>query len=253
MAGQPTRSRNGSGGSNVRASMRILDHQRPIFGRTIRELVLIAMGTAFTAYAAALGDRLEYVAVYAFATIVFALRFYPARAFAVGTCIAALVQSAAGGWSLLGTAHVSRFEDWTLYIPVPFLALTVSKDLVERFDRAPSRFNLWGNLPHADALRLRVCLYAMASLAAVFVLRYDGNRLWTIGAMVSLWLSIALLALGRAFVLLVAPLIAAASATVWTLDHRSETALDLAVPITCALVIVAAAAPYAVRLVRRAA
>jgi hypothetical protein len=130
------------------------------------------------------------------------------------------------------------------------LALTVSSDLVERFDRAPVRWNLWANLPHADALRLRICIYAMAALAAVFVVNFQGD-VWMIGAMATLWLGIALLALGRAVVLVFAPLIAGASAAVWTLDHHTR-ATDL-VPIACGLVVIVAALPYAARLVRQPA
>lgn len=230
--------------------MRILDAPTPVWGRTVREVVLVACGIAFTTYAAFGGDRPEYVALYAFATIAFALRFYPARAFAVGTCIAALSQSAVGGTSLLGTPHESRFEDWTLYVPLPFLALTVSSDLVERFDRAPSRWNLWAALPHADAARLRVCIYAMASLAAVFFVSFRGEP-WMVGAMAVLWLCIALLAIGRAVVLVIAPMIATASATMWTLEnHASPSAF---VPLACGIVVVMAAFPYALRLVRRLA
>jgi len=81
--------------------------------------------------------------------------------------------------------------------------------------------------------------------------RFHIPRVWVKRAtLAGVGLSIALLALGRAFVLVLAPLIAIASTTLWTLDHPTDGVLDLAVPIACALVIVVASAPYTARLLR---
>ena len=185
-------------------------------GRTVRELVLIAGGSAFTVSAVLRDEPWAFIAVYALATTSFLLRFFPARAFAVATSIAAITQQ------LVCTNFALRWNAWILYVPFVVLAGTLSRDLTRRFDRAPSRVswlpNRWADLPENHAQRLRVCGYALAAQAAALFARQSmlgTHSLSTYVAIGVLWGTLAMLTLGRAMAIFLAPLVSLPAAYIW--------------------------------------
>ena len=242
-------------------------------GRTARELLLIAVGLYFLVFEELRSGSTDWAncVVYGLATLAFAVRFFPARAVGVGTALAAIAQR----WSALRAAgmHASDF-DWTAWAPFGVLMLLASRDLAAKYDEAPTGIpwlpNLWGGLPRPDARRLRWCAYALAIVAALLFKRlqslggWGSVAHWQAEAMtVALILAVALLALGRASVLLAIPPLAAlvAVAAVRALPS-SELQLGLGdlgpnhpeyvLPaLGCALAAGALALPYAARLLRR--
>lgn len=150
------------------AGMVLLDREiQWCAGRTVRELLVLAGGLAIIA-----GDILRpgppdwgNLAVYVGATALLAVRFFAARAAAVGACIGAIVQQ----WPHL---RLGRVDLETLAVlPLVGIALLASRDLVERFERAPSRVawlpNPWAGFTAADTRSLRWAAYAAGALAGL--------------------------------------------------------------------------------------
>src|SRR5262249_22987930 len=132
---------------------------------------------------------------------------------AVGTALGAIAQR----WSWLRVHGATLGDlDWTAYAPFALLAALCARDLEERFDFAPTGIrwlpNLWGDLPRSDARRLRWCAYALAVTAALLFKELQVIDGW--GSVdewqaqllvIALGASVALLAAGRASVLLAIP------------------------------------------------
>ena len=128
--------------------MKSLDRE-VILGRTVRELVCIAGGLGIITFEAVRPLPIDWpnMAVYIGATSLFALRFYAARAAAVATCLGAVVQQ----WPSLRLGEV----DWETLALFPLVAFVVlaSSDLVDRFERAPSRVR-WRRRNSASVLNM---------------------------------------------------------------------------------------------------
>ncbi|MCA9673348.1 MAG: hypothetical protein KC503_47495 [Myxococcales bacterium] len=190
---------------------------RPLLaGRTARELLLV--GGALTVTIAQLarsglsGNVGNLVVYLAFAAALW-LRFYAARALLVGLVVAAMAQvlpqlRAHHAPLLMLAAHKGLVLAW-----VGGLLLLCSRDLVARYDRAPSRHrpfpNFWAAVDPRDARWLRGCGYALAACigASVSIWRLSAAPpAWLLPVIVALSVAVALLCLGRAVVLVVLPL-----------------------------------------------
>lgn len=176
-----------------------------IFRRTPRELVCILGGLGIITFELVRPLPVDWpnMAVYVFATLAFAVRFYAARAAAVATCIGALVQQ----WPHLRFGDV----DWETLGLLPLLALVLlaSSDLVERFERAPSQVrwlpNLWAGFTAAQTRTLRWSAYAAGALAGLLdhITEHSVHAAgWARGSMIALTFSLLLLCAGRAVALL---------------------------------------------------
>ncbi|PCC71329.1 hypothetical protein SAMN02745121_00868 [Nannocystis exedens] len=176
-----------------------------IFGRTPRELVCILGGLAIITFEVLPPEPIDWpnLAVYVAATLAFAVRFYAARAAAVATCLGAVVQQ----WPHLRFGEV----DWETLGLLPLLAfvLLASSDLVERFERAPSRVrwlpNLWAGFTAAQTRILRWSAYAAGALAGLLdhiTEQAVQDAGWARGGMIALTVSLLLLCAGRAVALL---------------------------------------------------
>jgi hypothetical protein len=227
-------------------------------GRTPRELAILSIGVFGTVWGfTGLGYYgWQWSLGFAVPTVLFALRAWPARGFALGACIASLAQ-----WMCVSGL---REWPWICNVPVVAIALLSSRDLVARFDAEPSRIPLLRNpfatMPEADACRLRWSAYAFGVLASVLC------QMWCMGAsgfpatplaFWSLGAIVFLLVTGRAVALL--PLVAFAAAAIASLLPAAVASdphgVGRAAPITailCAGVGVALSGPYAWKLLRRA-
>lgn len=136
-------------------------------GRTLRELLVLAGGLAIIAgeFIRAGGPDWGNLAVYVGATALMFVRFFAARAAAVGACIGAIVQQ----WPYLRLGDVD--VETLAVLPLAGIALLASRDLVDRFERAPSRIswlpNPWSGFTAADTRNLRWAAYAAGALAGL--------------------------------------------------------------------------------------
>lgn len=235
-----------------------LDNELPGVRRTVRELLLIGGGGAFTVSAIFRKEPWLFVGIYGLATLLVAARFFPARAFAVATSIAAITQQ------LICSEFSLRWHSWVTYFPFAVLGAMLSRDLTERFDRAPSGIswlpNRWATLPESDARRLRICSYAVAAQAAALFCGSSGDVLWPKVAMGLLWGTLALLTMGRAIAVVFAPLITLPVAYLWATELRTRAflvehapakafALHATGPV-CAAIACAVALPYFRQVIR---
>jgi hypothetical protein len=197
--------------------MRIFDHPISVLReRTPRELALLSIGAGYCVYELFFTQTVPLnVVMYALATITFAFRFFPARALGVGVAIGALAQRLPDlrvSWNELGSPHT--------WAAIAVIVLLASRDLEERFDRAPSpiRFvpNAWAALPAADMRVLRSCVYALGALAALLVYVWGPtiwftpampDVLWMVGTIAAIASTILLLVAGRAPALLLVPIV----------------------------------------------
>jgi hypothetical protein len=213
------------------------------------------------------------------ATALFAARFYAARAAAVAACLGAVVQQ----WPHLRLGDV----DWETLGLFPLVAFVVlaSSDLVERFERAPSRVrwlpNLWAGFTAAQTRTLRWSAYAAGALAGLLDHITEqvagGGAGWARGSMIALTVALALLCAGRAVALLVlwsvslvvavhaVPLVLPAEATLsllgargfapagaeWLPPELAGASLYVLPTAALALVALALTTPTVVRLLRR--
>ncbi|MBK7829179.1 hypothetical protein [Nannocystis sp.] len=183
-------------------------------GRTVRELLVVAGGTAIVIAEVVRPGPVDIgnLAVYLLATLLLLLRFFAARAAAVGACIGAIVQQ----WPHLRHGEVT-LETLAL-LPLAGIALLASSDLVDRFERAPSRLrwlpNPWASFTAAETRSLRWAAYAAGALAGLLdhtlqlvtrTAQLHGMTApwWPRIAMVVLVGALALLCLGRAVGLLI--------------------------------------------------
>lgn len=190
--------------------MRWLDREIPrTGGRSVRELVILAGGVALSIWEVtrAGGPDLGNLLVYAGATLLFALRFYLARAVAAGACVGAIVQQ----WPYLRYGLGQADAETLAVFPVLALGLLASRDLVGRFEGAPSQLRLlpnpWAAFTSAETRTLRWACYAAGALAGLLdhslqLTRWADPALWPRVAMVSLCASLVALGLGRAIGLL---------------------------------------------------
>ncbi len=190
--------------------MALLDHElRWCGGRTPRELLIVGGGLGLIA-AELLASRppdLGNLIVYVVATLLFALRFFAARAAGVGACIGAIVQQ----WPHLRLGEVTA--ETAAVLPLLGIALLASRDLVDRNERAPSPLswlpNPWASFTAAETRSLRWAAYAAGALSGLLdhtlqlVQGYAALYLlpapwWPRIAMVALIFALVLLILGRA-------------------------------------------------------
>lgn len=199
--------------------MRWIDDKVPYTGgRTPRELVILAGGIALCT-GTLLHGHVDWgnLCVYAGATLAFALRFYLARAIGVGACIGAIAQQ----WPHLryGLDHASL--ETVAVLPLVTIALLCSRDLVERFDRAPMALpgvpNPWASFTMAQTRTVRWSCYAAGALAGLLDHTLQHPTLgeppiWPRVGMIAVIVAIGLLGLGRAIGLLMVWAIGAAVA-----------------------------------------
>jgi len=178
-------------------------------GRTLRELLAVAGGLAIIAAEFIRPGAPDWgnLAVYVVATLLLATRFFAARAAAVGACIGAIVQQ----WPHLRLGDVD--VETLAVLPVAGILLLASADLVDRFERAPSRIswlpNPWASLRAADTRNLRWAAYAAGALAGLldhtaqttastFEMLHQSAPLWPRLAEALFMFALLLLCLGRA-------------------------------------------------------
>jgi hypothetical protein len=175
--------------------------------RSPRELIVLAGGIALcVAEAMSARPDIGNLLVYVLATVMFGIRAYFARAAAVGACIGALAQQ----WPHL-RAGLHAVDPMTLgLVPLAALALLASSDLVERFERSPSRYrwmpNYWASYTDVQTRTIRWSIYTAGALAGLLDHIIHSTLLlappWPRVAMVAIIVCSALLVLGRAIGLL---------------------------------------------------
>lgn len=187
--------------------MTLLDRE-VLLGRTPRELVFILAGAGLSIAEFIRPGHVDWpnLAVYVLATLAFAARFYAARAAAVATCIGAIAQQ----WPHLRTGDVDLGT--LAVLPLAGILLLASSDLVERFERAPSRVrwlpNPWSQFTAAETRTLRWAAYAAGALAGLLhhvseQLIYTRDAVvWPYACVLALIVALALLSFGRALGLL---------------------------------------------------
>lgn len=178
-------------------------------GRTLREIIAVAGGLAITAAEFIRPGKPDWgnLAVYVVATLLLATRFFAARAAAVGACIGAIVQQ----WPYLRLGDVD--VETLAVLPVAGILLLASGDLVDRFERAPSRIswlpNPWAAFSAAETRGLRWAAYAAGALSGLldhtaqttahkFEMLHQTAPLWPRLAEGSFMFALLLLCLGRA-------------------------------------------------------
>lgn len=204
--------------------MTFLDRELPCCaGRTPRELLALTGGAAIIVGELIRPGTVDIgnLAVYVLATLLLLLRCFIARAAAVGACIGAIVQQ----WPHLRSGDIT--PETLALLPLAGIALLASRDLVDRFERAPSRLrwlpNPWSSFTAAQTRTLRWAAYAAGALSGLLdhslQLMTHGARItggvapwWPRIAMVALIAALALLCLGRAVGLLLVWLTAVAVA-----------------------------------------
>jgi hypothetical protein len=196
--------------SGTMIGMGFLDHElRWAAGRTPRELVIIGGGLGIIVADLLrpgppdVGNLIVYVA----ATALFALRFFAARAAAVASCIGAIVQQ----WPYLRLGEITT--ETAALLPLFGIAVLACEDLVDRYERAPSRIswlpNPWAGFTAAETRALRWASYAAGALAGLLdhtlqIVRAHADMLmlpapwWPRIAMLALVGALVLLCLGRA-------------------------------------------------------
>ena len=198
------------GHHDLMTGLGFLDHElRGCAGRTVRELIVIGGGLGILAEEVLrrgppdVGNLIVYVA----ATLLFALRFFAARAAAVASCIGAIVQQ----WPHLRLGEITPAT--AAVLPLVGIAVLASSDLVDRYERAPSRIswlpNPWAGFTAAETRSLRWASYAAGALAGLLdhTLQLTRDRAdmllmpapwWPRITMLVLVGALALLCLGRA-------------------------------------------------------
>lgn len=184
---------------------------RPLLlGRTGREYLLIALGVGaivhdllYCSDASVAGWN---IAGYSVAILSLVVRFYAARALGVGWCVSAIILQLTS-LQLPGMSLVDL--PWIALMPVAILALLASRDLVDRYDLAPSRIrwlrNYWAEVPRSFARRAAWVGYLLGSLGAMLLYAYLQSRAlrmaetWALLACLGCLGAVLLLVAGRAF------------------------------------------------------
>lgn len=220
---------------------------RPIaslWGRTAREVLLILGGVAVAVWSLCQPQlNLWHTSFYIGATIAFAVRFYAARVVAVGFIATALALT-----GINATQGEPLF--WGALALLPGLALLVSSDLRERFDRAP-RANPWRSIDRRHWVAWCGVGYLLGVLGNLYLLPWrsifqaGGN--WPLVILGAVYLAVGLLFCGRA----IAFVVAAAAGLAGLITALAEPQLLAARPgfdwaaIITGAAITAIAAPYA--------
>ncbi len=134
--------------------MKLLDTPvRPLFGRTPRELVLLAGATTACVAALYVGAHWAVTTTFVITTAMLAARFFAARLVAIGmlgTALAAHVSLSRYGDGWTGVLRLGDHVPELVFIGLG-LILLCSRDLAGRFDLAQSgagwRINRWRDLP----------------------------------------------------------------------------------------------------------
>ncbi len=257
--------------------MRWLDHTVPnTGGRSIRELLVLAGGIALSTWELSRegGPDVGNAIVYVGATLLFALRFYLARAIGVGACIAAIAQQ----WPNLRYG-AEQADLMTLGVfPLLAIFLLSSRDLSERFEGAPSNIRLlpnpWSHFTSAQTRTLRGSCYAAGALAGLLdhslqISHLLSPPLWPRLMMIAAVLSIVILSLGRSIglfclwitgvivALLTVPQLLAAEAAIAGESAGAEALLFTGGPhyvlpiVLFAIAAAAIATPFSARLLRQ--
>lgn len=197
--------------------MRSIDVPLPrLRGRTPRELLLLSIGAGYCIYELTRPEPCwPNLAMYSLAVAAFAFRFFPARALGVGVALGALAQRLPD--LRIDTSELETPHTW---VALGAIVLLASKDLEERFERAPSRIawlpNAWAELPARDMRLLRACTYALGALGAglgyawgVPFVSSNVDPMLSLGVLGALIGIIALLVAGRAAALLLVPVVCA--------------------------------------------
>ncbi len=125
---------------------------RPLLGRTVRELILVAGGLTICAFELARPTLNPWhLGVFGAGTALFAVRFFAARVVAMGVLLSAI---AAHLSSLrYGAAWTPSTLHWGVYGMGAGVLLLMSRDLQDRFDFSASgpgwRLNRWRELPRS--------------------------------------------------------------------------------------------------------
>ena len=201
----------------------IVDRPVRFVRRTPRELLIIgvAVATAVTSWREHGTRDLGNLVAFAAVAVAFAVRFFAARVIATSVAIAATALHVAYAWRL------GWHGDELLAVAYFLTAILVlgSRDLVARFDDAPSRgrvlHNFWRELTTADRRRLALLVHGTAvTLAMLYYVRYVLvlNRqpvpAWVTAGIVGAAAVGVLLLFGRAVAALVAAVAGAALAVV---------------------------------------
>jgi len=193
---------------------------RPLLaGRTARELLLISGGLCVSAseiwHRGLSGNAIVYLVI----TASLVLRLYAARALLVGLVVGAMAQVLPTALLHDGLADLVRTDLGLVLTWGGALLLLCSRDLEQRFDRAPSRFawlpNFWTDIPQRDLRLLRICGYALGGLVAALVQTYCSSPFkpaWLLALIVAASLIGLLLVLGRSVAVLLASVLASAVA-----------------------------------------
>jgi hypothetical protein len=257
-------------------ALEIVDRDVPVLRRTPRELLIIGVAAA-TAIASVRnqglrdpGNALAFAAI----AVGFAARFFAMRVIATAVAVTAAGLHVAYAWrsggnprDLLGVAYF-----------LGAILLLGGGALVARFDDGPGRANFWRELSRRDRRRLATLVHGVSlTLAMLYYVRYHlvaANQavpIWLTAGLVGGAIVCALLLVGRAFAALLAVLggiplavvLLAHAPVAWSVATGDY--VSLAVPATArvaphlllgaglaAALTVAAAAPWAWRLVRHA-
>lgn len=237
----------------MRALLRAVDRPVPVVRRTPRELLIIgvASSTAVTSWlehgARDLGNTLAFAAV----ALAFAVRFFAARVIATAVAVAAaslhLMYAWRDGWADRPLLAIAYFLGAILVLQ--------SRDLVARFDDAPSRGrvlpNFWRELPVADRRRLALLVHGVAvTLAMLYYVRYLvlaaglPAPLWLEAGIVGAALTGVLLLFGRAVAALLAAIAGAALAALLAAHAPVAWTVAAGAYVTTATPAVARAAPH---------
>lgn len=254
--------------------LQLVDRTVPVLRRTPRELLIIGVAAA-TAITSVRehglrdpGNALAFAAV----AVGFAARFFAMRVIATAVAVAAAGLHVAYAWKSGGNPH-------DLLAIAYFLGATLvlgGRALVTTFDDSPSRANFWRELSRRDRRRLALLVHGVAlTIAMLYYVRY---QLVAAGQPVPAWITAGLvgggtvgglLLLGRGLAVLLAVLgglplavVALASAPLaWDVATGSYVPMTVSATVRvaphlllgaglAAALTVAAAAPWAWRLVR---
>jgi len=255
---------------------------RRLADRTPREVILITGGLVACAGAVYVKAPWAVTVTFVITTVMLATRFFAARIVAIGMLATALAAHLA--LTRYGEGWTNHFSLGGHLPELAFIAagllLLCGRDLVDRFDRAPSgpgwRLNRWRELPRLHWRMSSVLGVSLGALGHFLWAGYHntpagaGWALWAIGGVcVCLLLLFAgqaigflvAAALGVAVLVITAPELGAAEAHLhqaWAVPapHESifatspHTALPIAI---AACLVVLASLPYAARLLWRAA
>ncbi len=134
--------------------MKVLDTPlRPLLGRTVREVILVAGGLTICAFELDRPTPSPWnLGVFGAGTALFAMRFFAARVVVIGVLLSAIAAQLSAlryghGWTPADQIH------WSVYAMSAGVLLLLSRDLQERFDFKPSgtglRLNRWRELPRS--------------------------------------------------------------------------------------------------------